>query len=151
MRQRQPSLPPKDLRYVPGVLKELQGFPEEVRETVADALNMACNGEKADTAKPLKGYNGAGVLEIVEDDDGNTYRAVYTVKFAWVVYVIHAFQKKSKSGKATPRQETNLIGERLRRVEAEWNRDYRQKYLEAKARLEKESKDSRSRKSKRRK
>ncbi|RYG65415.1 addiction module toxin RelE [bacterium] len=104
--------PLKDLRFVQAALKDLTKFPEEVKESVADALNLACHGEKADNAKPLKGFKGAGVLEVFEDHDGNTYRAVYTVRFAWVVYVLHAFQKKSKSGIETPKQEMDLIDAR---------------------------------------
>jgi phage-related protein len=68
-------------------------------------------------AKPLRGFGGAGVLEVVEDHDGDTYRAVYTVRLAGRVYVLHAFQKKSKSGIATPRAEINLIKARLKRAE----------------------------------
>jgi phage-related protein len=66
-------------------------------------------GGKAPYAKPLKGFGGAGVLEIVDDDDGDTYRAVYTVRFAEVVYVLHAFQKKARRGIATPRQDIALL------------------------------------------
>ena len=71
----------------------------------------------------MKGFGGAGVLEVVEDDDGNTYRAVYTVQFAGVVYVLHAFQKKSKSGKKTPPGEIEKVKKRLKEAEkhyAEW-------------------------------
>lgn len=81
------------------------------------ALRRAQTGGKHIDAKPLKGFGGAGVLEIVENDDGNTYRAVYTVKFAGVVYVLHAFQKKSTKGIATPQREIDLVKERLRRAE----------------------------------
>lgn len=81
-----------------------------------------CRRAKAPWAKPLKGYGGSGVVEIVDDHDGDTYRAVYTVRFAGVVYVLHAFQKKSKSGIATPKRDLALIDTRLRRAEE----DYRQ-------------------------
>jgi phage-related protein len=73
-------------------------------------------GSKHPDAKPLKGFGGAGVLEIVENFDGDTYRAVYTVKLAAAIYVLHAFQKKSKQGIATPQQDINLIKERLKRA-----------------------------------
>jgi phage-related protein len=76
-------------------------------------LYQAQLGGKHPSAKPLKGYKGAGVLEIVEDFDGDTYRAVYTVKFREAIYVLHAFQKKSKSGIKTPAHELALIGQRL--------------------------------------
>lgn len=68
-------------------------------------------------AKPLKGFGGAGVLEVVEDHDGDTYRAVYTVKFAGVVYALHAFQKKSKKAVQTPKHHIALIKERLKRAQ----------------------------------
>jgi phage-related protein len=76
---------------------------------------------KPDTAKPLQGFGGAGVLEVVENHDGDTYRAVYTVKLAGVVYVLHCFQKKSKSGIATPQHTLDLIRQRLRVAEAMHN------------------------------
>jgi phage-related protein len=79
-------------------------------------------GDKHPSAKPLQGFGGAGVLEIVEDHDGDTYRAVYTVRFAEVVYVLHTFQKKSKRGVKTPKREIDLIKARSQRAED----DYRQ-------------------------
>lgn len=81
------------------------------------ALRFAQAGVKHDHAKPLKGYTGAGVLEVVENHDGDTYRAVYTVKLAGIVYVLHCFQKKSKSGIATPKATLDLINQRLRVAE----------------------------------
>jgi phage-related protein len=93
---------PKPVFWVASSKKDLRKFPRGVRRTVGQALFDAQTGGKHPDAKPLKGFKGAGVLEVVEDDDGNTYRAVYTVKFAGVVYVLHAFQKKSKSGIKTP-------------------------------------------------
>ena len=79
-------------------------------------------GRKAPYAKPLKGFGGAAVLEVVDDFDGNTYRAVYTVGFAGVVYMLHAFQKRSKRGVATPKAELDLIDQRLKRA----REDYKQ-------------------------
>jgi phage-related protein len=84
------------------------------------ALYQAQLGRKAPSAKPLAGFGGAGVLEIVEDFQTNTYRAVYTVKFARLVYVLHAFQKKSKKGIATPKPEVDLIKRRLRFAEQDY-------------------------------
>ncbi len=78
------------------------------------ALDLAQRGGKHCDAKPLRGFGGAGVLEIVDDFDGDTYRAIYTVKFRGAVYVLHAFQKKAKRGIATPRHEIELIQVRLR-------------------------------------
>jgi phage-related protein len=82
------------------------------------ALHLAQTGQKHDQSKPLKGFSGAGVLEVVEDHMGDTYRAVYTVKLADVVYVLHCFQKKSKSGISTPKPEMDLIRDRLKAAQA---------------------------------
>jgi phage-related protein len=95
---------------------DLRAFPHDVRLRVGGALWEAQLGRKSGWAKPLKGFGGAGVLEVVDDFDGDTFRAVYTVRFAGVVYVLHAFQKKSRSGIATPRHEIELIGKRLKRA-----------------------------------
>ncbi len=87
------------------------------------ALWQAQCGKKHADAKPLKGFGGAGVLEVVEDHEGNAYRAIYTVKLAGAVFVLHAFQKKSKKGMATPKQEIELVQRRLKIAEqlhAEW-------------------------------
>lgn len=77
-------------------------------------------GDKHPAAKPLKGFGGAGILEIVENHDGNAYRAVYTVRFGEVVYVLHAFQKKSKKGVATPAADIERVKARLRLAEQEY-------------------------------
>ncbi len=86
------------------------------------ALYQAQVGRKATTAKPLRGFGSAGVLEIIEDYQTNTYRAVYTVKFSDFVYVLHAFQKKSKKGIATPKSDIELIKRRLKSAEEDHNR-----------------------------
>ncbi len=83
------------------------------------ALHQAQVGEKHGSAKPLKGFGGAGVLEIVEDSDGETYRAVYTVKFQNAVYVLHVFQKKSRKGIRTPQTDIDLVRENLKAAEAD--------------------------------
>ncbi len=85
------------------------------------ALYQAQIGLKASSAKPLRGFGGAGVLEVVADYKSDTYRAVYTVMFSDVIYVLHAFQKKSKRGIATPKPEIDLIKRRLRTAQ----KDYR--------------------------
>jgi phage-related protein len=95
-------------------LVDLKEFPQEVQNDIGYALYFAQTNLKHPKAKPLKGFKGAGVLEIVEDYDGDTYRAVYTVKLAGVVYVLHVFQKKSKHGIATPRRDLELIEQRLK-------------------------------------
>lgn len=104
----------RPLIWIGSSLEDLRGFPEEVRRLMGFALWQAQNGAKHVDAKPLRGFGGAGVLEIVADDDGGTFRGVYTVKFAGTIYVLHAFQKKSKKGSKTPRHEIELIRKRLR-------------------------------------
>ena len=110
----------KPVRWIASSRDDLRDFPEEVRRRVGGALWEAQKGGKAPWAKPLKGYGGAGVVEIVDDHDGDTYRAAYTVRFEGVVYVLHAFQKKSKSGIATPRKELALIEARLKRAREDY-------------------------------
>lgn len=103
----------KRVHFIGPSRDEVRAFPRPVRRTIGVALRTAQFGRKHETAKPLKGFKGAGVLEIVEDHDRNTYRAVYTVRFAQHVYVLHAFQKKSKKGIATPKHILKLIRDRL--------------------------------------
>ena len=93
-------------------------MPEEVQQVFGFALYHAQIGSLHPSAKPLKGFGSAGVVEIVEDWRGNTYRAVYTVRFAGAVFVLHCFEKKSKRGIKTPKREMDLIRARLK--EAEW-------------------------------
>jgi phage-related protein len=100
--------------------KGSQRFSPRLRKSIGFALYQAQEGKKHIHAKPLRGFSGAGVLEIVEDFDGNTYRAVYTVKFSDLVYVVHAFQKKSKTGIKTPKQDIDLIKQRLKIAEADY-------------------------------
>jgi phage-related protein len=97
--------------------KEFAEFPEPVKDRLGYALYVAQRGGKHDDARPLKGYNGAGVVEIARDYRGDTFRAVYTVRFASAVYVLHAFQKKSKTGRETPKSELALVDARLREAE----------------------------------
>jgi phage-related protein len=97
--------------------KDLREFPDEVCQAMGFALWQAQLGRKHRDAKVLKGFGGAGVLEVVEDHDGDTYRAVYTVKFAGAVYVLHAFQKKAKKGIKTPVAEMDVIRLRLEAAE----------------------------------
>ena len=95
-------------------MKDPQSFPEPVRREIGHALYAAQQGETDPSAKPLKGFGGAAVMEIVAPFDGNTWRAVYTVRFRDVVYVLHAFQKKSKKGIKTPKHEVDLIEQRYK-------------------------------------
>jgi phage-related protein len=95
----------------------LRRFPQAVRRDLGQALYAAQRGETDPAAKPLKGFGGARVMEIVGRLDTSTYRAVYTVQFEEAIYVLHAFQKKSKSGIATPKSELDLIHRRLATAE----------------------------------
>lgn len=104
----------KDIYYVGTVRERILEFPPAVRDEIYYALEQALEGGKANNVKPLVGFKGASVLEIVESFDGNAYRAVYTVRFKNAIYVLHAFMKKSKSGIATPRNEIAMIERRLR-------------------------------------
>jgi phage-related protein len=103
---------------------DLRAFPDEVRRVMGLAINDAQNGEEHPRAKALKGFGGRSVLEVVDVEDGDTYRAVYTVRFAGVVYVLHAFQKKSKKGIKTPKREIELIKARLKLAEAHYRENY---------------------------
>lgn len=108
----------KPLFWVASSKKDLIAMPGDVQDSFGYALHLAQIGQKHNEAKPLKGFNSAGVLEIVEDAKGGTYRAVYTVRFENAVYVLHCFQKKSAHGIATPKPDMDLIKERLKAAEA---------------------------------
>lgn len=110
----------KEVVFVGSSRDDLRAFPEDVRYAMGVALREAQFGGKSDFAKPLKGFSGAGVLEVLEDADGDAYRTVYTVKFSKVVYVLHAFQKKAKRGIATPKPDVAVIKARLRAAEADY-------------------------------
>jgi phage-related protein len=97
--------------------RDLKRFPAKVQNRVGYALNQVQQGDEPIAAKALKGFGGRAVLEILDDFEGDTYRAVYTVRFAGTVYVLHAFQKKAKKGVATPKHEIELIKLRLREAE----------------------------------
>ena len=101
--------------FVGSSRKDLQGFPATVRSEIGQALFEAQLGDHPHSAKPLKGLSG--VLEIRDNFDGDTYRAVYTVRFEGVLYVLHAFQKKSTSGISTPQRHIDLVRQRLRDAE----------------------------------
>jgi len=114
----------KPLDFIGSSRQDLREFPDEVKQDIGYALFEAQKGQKPEAAKPLKGFGGAGVLEIIEHFDGSTYRAVYTVKFREVVYVLHCFQKKSKSGIKTPQQDIELIARRLKAAEEDYRTHY---------------------------
>jgi phage-related protein len=113
----------KPVRWVGTSLRDLRSFPRSVRSDIGQALFTAQEGEIDPSAKPLKRFGGASVLEIVASHQGNAWRAVYTVRFAGAIYVLHVFQKKSTRGIATPMREIELIRKRL--VDAE--RDFRER------------------------
>lgn len=102
--------------------KDLKHFPDEVQNEVGRSLFDAQCGDWPINAKVLRGFGGGGVVEIVDDHDGDTYRAVYTIRFADAVYVLHCFQKKSKRGGETPRHDIDLIRARLRAAEEDHRR-----------------------------
>jgi len=107
----------KPVVWVGSSREDLREFPLQVRRDIGHALYTAQQGETDPAVRPLKGFAGAGVLEIVDRHDTNTYRAVYTVRFSSTLYVLHAFQKKSKRGIATPQRDIDLIKRRLAAAE----------------------------------
>jgi phage-related protein len=106
------------LEFIGSSKEDLSAFPDSVKSSMGFALRLAQKGGKHPDAKPLKGFVGSGVVEIVSDYDGDTFRAVYTVRLKGVVYVLHAFQKKSHRGIKTPKHEIDKIKSRLRTAEA---------------------------------
>lgn len=108
---------PKPLVWVGSSKRDLKAFPRAVQRDLGQALEIVQFGRTPVHAEPLKGFKGAGVLELVEDHDGNTYRAVYTVRLAGRIYVLHAFQKKSKKGIKTPKHVIDLVKARLKEAE----------------------------------
>lgn len=113
----------KPLFWIASCKKDLLAFPADVQDVMGYALDLAQRGAKHPDAKPLKGYKGAGVLEIVDDYDGDTYRSIYTVRFDGAVYALDAFQKKSPKGIETAQVDLDRIKRRPKRAEeyyAEW-------------------------------
>jgi phage-related protein len=120
----------KSIEWISSTIDDLRKFPEDVQQVMGFALYLAQLGKKHPDAKPLKGFKGSSILEIVDDFDGDTYRAVYTVKFEEIIYVIHAFQKKSKRGIATPKKDIELIETRLKRAKQHYETYLKQKNQE---------------------
>ena len=112
---RMEAVRPKQVVWVGDSLERLRQFPREVQHEIGHAVFLAQIGGKHLRAKPLKGL-GSGVLEIVSDFSGEAYRAVYTVRLAARIFVLHVFQKKSRKGISTPRQEMELVKQRLKRA-----------------------------------
>jgi len=109
---------PRPIAWIRAAQKDFEKFPQSVRDRINNALTIAAEGRKADIAKPMKGI-GAGVMEIAIRHQTNAYRAVYVIELAGSLWVVHAFQKKSKSGIKTPKQDVDLIKERLKRLRKE--------------------------------
>ena len=110
----------KPLGWIASSRADLRGLPKQVRRAFGHALSLAQRGRHPPNAKPLKGFGGSGVLEVIEDYDRGTYRAVYTVQFEGIVYVLHVFQKKSRKGSATPKADIDLIERRLKQAQKEY-------------------------------
>lgn len=110
-----PSLKP--VVWIGSSREDLREFPEPVQDHMGYALYVAQRGGKHRDAKTLSGFGGAGVVEVVKDFRGNAFRAVYTLRYAGVVYVLHAFQKKSKTGRKTPQRDIELLKQRLSQAE----------------------------------
>ncbi len=109
--------PYKPVVWIGSSRKDLREFPDIVQDHMGYALYVAQEGGKHRATKPLSGFGGAGVVEIIKDYRGDTFRAVYTLRYQGAVYVLHVFQKKSKTGRETPRRDMELIKQRLREAE----------------------------------
>lgn len=115
-----------ELEWVGSSKKDLKSMPEEVQDEIGYALHLAQLGEKSHASKPLRGFSGISVMEIVENFQTDTYRGIYTAQFEGVVYVLHCFQKKSKRGSEMAKQDKSLLRARLKAAE----QNYREKYGE---------------------
>jgi phage-related protein len=120
----------KPLAWIGGSKRDIRRLPRSVRKLFGFALRLAQQGLRHPDAKSLKGFGSGALIEVVEDFDRNTYRAVYTVEFEGVVYVLHVFQKKSKEGSKTPRADIELIRKRLKDARADYRNRERGKDAE---------------------
>ena len=111
----------KPIKWVASSKRDLDAMPEDVKDVFGHAIDLAQAGGRHQDAKPLSGFGSAGVLEVVEDFRSDTYRAVHTVKFAGWIYVLHCFQKKSKSGIKTPKEDIDLINARLKAAKQDYD------------------------------
>jgi len=116
----------RKLVYIGSSRKDAEKLPQEVKDIFLDALMLALIGETHKDAKPFK-HHGSGVFEVVGDHRNSTFREVYTVRYPEVVYVIHVFQKKSKKGKETPKEDIEKIGNRLKWAEQLYKEEYGKK------------------------
>ena len=110
----------KPLKWIGSAKRDLDAMPEDVKDVFGHAIDLAQAGGKHQDSKAMSGFGSAGVLEVVEDYRSDTYRAVYTVKFAGWIYVLHCFQKKSKSGIKTPKEDLALINVRLKAAKLDY-------------------------------
>lgn len=117
----------KPLKWIGSAKRDLDSMPEDVKDLFGHAIDLAQAGGKHQDAKALSGFGSAGVLEVVEDFRSDTYRAVYMVKFAGWVYVLHCFQKKSKSGIKTPKEDMDMINARLKAAKQDYENWQEQK------------------------
>ena len=106
----------RPVSWIKAARKDFEEFPEDVQEDMLNALTIAAEGGKSDNAKPFKGIDG-GVFEIAIRYRGDAFRVIYAVKIGEFIWVIHAFQKKSKKGIKTPQEEVDLVRERLKRLQ----------------------------------
>jgi len=109
--------PLKPVIWIGSSRKDLRAFPEPIQDHMGYALYVAQRGGKHRDTKTLTGFGGAGVVEIIKDYRGDTFRAVYTLRYAGAVYMLHAFQKKSKTGRETPKRDIELVKQRLHEAE----------------------------------
>lgn len=114
----------KSIHLIASSLNDLRALPDLVRGALGRQLLDAQHGDTPASARPLKGFGGANVLELIEDHDSATYRAVYTVRFERAVYVLHVFQKKSVKGIATPKRDVDLIKRRVQSAERHYEQHY---------------------------
>ncbi|MGH8832570.1 MAG: type II toxin-antitoxin system RelE/ParE family toxin [Polaromonas sp.] len=110
----------KPIKWIGSAKRDLDAMPEDVKDVFGHAIDLAQAGGRHQDAKAMTGFGSAGVLEVVENFRGDTFRAVYTVKFAGWVYVVHCFQKKSKSGIKTPKEDLDLINARLKAAKQDY-------------------------------
>ena len=110
----------KPIKWIGSAKRDLDAMPEDVKDVFGHAIDLAQAGGRHQDAKAMTGFGSAGVLEVVEDFRGDTFRAVYTLKFAGWVYVVHCFQKKSKSGIKTPKEDLALINARLKAAKQDY-------------------------------
>jgi phage-related protein len=118
------ELEAKPVYWIGNSLKELKKFPDDVKDVMGYAIHLAQIGQKHYKAKVLRGFQGAGIVEMLDDYNTDTYRTVYAVRYAGAVYVLHAFQKKSKTGIETGQQDIDLVNKRLALAEEHWNKTY---------------------------